>query len=135
MNKFYVLVVFCVTIFSCGDSGLPSNKAKTNPIKPYVSSNTETVKHLSHKDKIIAEKLNKIGINNVSIKTDFNTKNKIRCNINWEFAWYRDPINFPLNNKPNDDLKFSLLGVDFIIVSEPAPKKEHYPSDENTPNK
>lgn len=85
--------------------------------------------------KIIAEKLNKIGINNVSIKTNFNTKNKIRCNINWEFAWYRDPINFPLNNKPNDDLKFSLLGVDFIIVSEPAPKKEHYPSDENTPNK
>jgi CubicO group peptidase (beta-lactamase class C family) len=57
MNKFYVLVVFCVTIFSCGDSSLPSNKAKTNPIKPYVSSNTETVKPLSHKDKIIAEKL------------------------------------------------------------------------------
>lgn len=85
--------------------------------------------------KIIAEQLNEIGINNVLINADFKTKNKIRCNINWEFSWYRDPVNYPLNNKPNEDLNFRLLGVNFIIISEPGPKKEYYPSDENTPNK
>ena len=77
--------------------------------------------------KIVAEQLSEIGIKNVLINTDSKTKNKIRCNINWELAWHRDPINFPLNN-PNEDVKFSLSGVNFII-------KEHYPSDENTPNK
>jgi hypothetical protein len=85
--------------------------------------------------KIVAEQLNEIGIKNVLINTDSKTKNKIRCNINWEFAWHRDPINYPLNTNPNEDVKFSLSGVNFIIVSEPEPKKEHYPSNENTPNK
>lgn len=85
--------------------------------------------------KIVAEQLSEIGVKNVLINTDSKTKNKIRCNINWELAWHRDPINFPLNNNPNEDVKFSLSGVNFIIVSEPTPKKEHYPSDENTPNK
>ena len=78
--------------------------------------------------KIVAEQLSEIGIKNVLINTDSKTKNKIRCNINWDFAWYRDPINYPLNNNPNEDVKFSLSGVNFII-------KEHYLSDENTPNK
>jgi hypothetical protein len=83
----------------------------------------------------IAEQCNKIGIDNILIKTDFKTKNKARCNINWELAWHRDPVNFPLNNKPDEDLEFYLVGVKFVIISEPAPKKEHYPSEENTPNK
>jgi hypothetical protein len=85
--------------------------------------------------KIVAEQLSEIGIKNVLINTDSKTKNKIRCNINWELAWHRDPINYPLNTNPNEDVRFSLSGVNFIIVSEPEPKKEHYPSDENTPNK
>lgn len=85
--------------------------------------------------KIVAEQLSQIGIKNVLINTDSKIKNKIRCNINWDFAWYRDPINYPLNTNPNEDVKFTLSGVNFIIVSEPTPKKEHYPSDENTPNK
>ena len=85
--------------------------------------------------KKIAEQCNEIGIDNILIKTDFKTKNKARCNINWELAWHRDPINYPLNNKPDEDLKFSLYGVKFVIISDPAPKKESYSSDENTPNK
>jgi hypothetical protein len=85
--------------------------------------------------KKIAEQCNEIGINNILIKTDFKTKNKARCNINWEFAWHRDPINYPLNNKPDENLEFSLYGVKFVIISDSAPKKESYPSDENTPNK
>ena len=60
MNKYYLLIVFCVTIFSCGDSGRPNNKAKIKTVKSYDYPKTETIKPLSDKDKIIGEKLDEL---------------------------------------------------------------------------